>query len=91
MLSDRNTPARCLALAVLTCALLAGQPLSAQDDHAVALVAEADTYLRLGHPNQTQGSASFLRIRSSGNNRALVHFDQERIEAIVAGGSLVTA
>ncbi|MCP4574558.1 MAG: DNRLRE domain-containing protein, partial [bacterium] len=77
---------------MLTCALLAGQPLAAQGDpHAVALVADADTYLRLGHPNQTQGNGSYLRIRSSGNNRALVHFDQERIEAIVAGGSLVTA
>ncbi|MCP4654207.1 MAG: DNRLRE domain-containing protein, partial [bacterium] len=67
-------------------------PLAAQGDpHAVALVADADTCLRLGHPNQNQGSASYLRIRSSGNNRALVHFDQERIEAIIAGGSLVTA
>ncbi|MCP4655119.1 MAG: hypothetical protein GY856_06825, partial [bacterium] len=77
--------------AVLTCALLAGQPLAAQGDHAVALVADADAYLRQGHPNRNQGSESYLRIRSSGKNRALVHFDQERIEAIGASGSLVTA
>lgn len=55
------------------------------------LVARADTYLKQGQSNQNQGSAAFLRIQQSGNNRALVRFDQAEIAAQVEGGSLVSA
>ncbi|HEY2292365.1 MAG TPA: DNRLRE domain-containing protein, partial [Thermoanaerobaculia bacterium] len=51
----------------------------------------ADTYLRSGSPNQNQGSDTFLRIQSSGNNRSLVRFDSAAITAAVGNGSLASA
>lgn len=50
-----------------------------------------DTYLRQGHPNQSQGADSFLRIRKSGKNRALLRCEQSAIVAAAAGRSLVSA
>jgi len=57
----------------------------------VTLEAEADSYLVNGGANQNQGGESFLRVRSSGKNRALVRFDQGEIAGAVGSGTLVTA
>ena len=57
----------------------------------VTLQSVADTYLRSGSPNQNQGSDTFLRIQSSGNNRSLVRFDSAAITAAVGNGSLASA
>ena len=55
------------------------------------LTAIADSYLRQGQPNQNQGGESLLRVRQSGNNRALVRFDASELAAIVGTGSVLAA
>ncbi len=57
----------------------------------VTVYATSDSYLKQGTPNQNLGGESFLRIRSSGPNRALVRFDPAQIAAALAGGTLVSA
>lgn len=85
----------------LTVALVAcGQ--SGQEQHSpsalthaqtltMTLVASADTYLRQGSPNQNQGTETIVQVRDSGNNRALVRFDQAEIAAGIGSGTLVSA
>ncbi|MDX1394763.1 MAG: DNRLRE domain-containing protein [Gemmatimonadota bacterium] len=51
----------------------------------------ADTYLKQGSPNKNQGSEAFLRIRQSGKNRALVHWDQAAMQTAVGDGYLLSA
>lgn len=48
----------------------------------VILPVSADTYLRRGAPNRNQGDEGILRIRSSGNNRALVAVDAAALAAL---------
>jgi hypothetical protein len=50
-----------------------------------------DTHLRQGSPNKALGSEVFLRIQASGNNRALVAFDQAEIEQSVGSATLTSA
>ncbi len=51
--------------------------------HRLTLPVVADTYLRDGAPNQSQGTDTLLRIRSSRKNRALVRFDLAGVEDLV--------
>lgn len=53
-----------------------------------ALLPLADTYLRQGAPNRSQGADPILRLQASGNNRALVRFDRVAIAAAVGAGTL---
>jgi hypothetical protein len=53
--------------------------------------AVADTYLRSGASNTNEGGSSFVRVRASGDNRALVRFDQSALEAAAANGTVVSA
>jgi len=46
------------------------------------LVAGSDTYLKRGTPNKNQGTEEILRIRSSGNNRALIAVDDAELSGI---------
>lgn len=56
------------------------------------LSSNGDTYLRGGGgSNANEGASTFLRIQSTGTNRALVRFDQGAIAAAVAGGTLTSA
>ena len=57
----------------------------------VTVPASADTYLRSGAPDTNEGGSSFLRMRASGDNRALVRFDQAALEQAVGSGTLVSA
>jgi hypothetical protein len=70
-------------------ALLVGSAAGATE--AVTLLPSADTYLRSGAPDTNEGGASFLRVRASGDNRALVRFDQAALVAAVGSGTLVSA
>ena len=76
-----------IALVVAVSLLL---PLTA---HAqlVPLAPSADTYLRSGSANQNQGADGFLRLQSSGNNRALLRVPTADLTAAVGTGRLVTA
>ena len=63
-------------------------PLAAQ---TASLPVAADTYLRSGSANQSQGSDSFLRLQSSGNNRALLSVSTSDLVQTVGSGRLVSA
>jgi hypothetical protein len=69
--------------------LLDGSASGAND--AVTLAASADTYVRSGAPDTNEGSSSFLRVRASGGNRAVVRFDQAELLAAVGSGTLLSA
>ena len=76
-------------IGLLVAALLAAAlPLGAQP---FTLAAAADTYLRSGSANQNQGADGFLRLQSSGNNRALLRVSTADLTAAVGTGRLVTA
>jgi hypothetical protein len=56
------------------------------------LDASADSYLRGGGAENTnEGASTFLRVQRTGNNRALVRFDQATIAGAVSGGTLQAA
>jgi predicted ribosomally synthesized peptide with SipW-like signal peptide len=50
-----------------------------------------DTYLRSGAKNTNEGASPFMRIQSSGNNRALVQFNQDDINSAVNGQTVYSA
>jgi hypothetical protein len=51
----------------------------------------ADSYIKSGSQNENEGASSFLRIQSSGHNRALVKFDQSQIQQAVGSSQNYTA
>lgn len=79
-------------VAMLAAALLVIPVSSAQSAaETTTLGVSGDTYLRSGVPNTNEGGSSFLRVRASGDNRALVRFDQAALVATVGSGTLVSA
>lgn len=75
-----------ISLIALTVSILASAPVSAV---VVTLTPSADTYIRTG--NQNFGGDAFLRLRSTGNHRTMVRFDQGAITSAVGGGILQSA
>lgn len=57
----------------------------------IAINPTADTYVRSGHANQNEGSSPFMRIQASGNNRALVRFDQSEIQSAIGNSTILSA
>jgi len=57
---------------------------------SVAIEAEADTFIRFGRENTTEGADPVLRIRDPAN-RVLVRFSQAAIEDAVRGRVLESA
>jgi hypothetical protein len=82
------TPRRLVAFIALSLALTVSTVARAQ---TVTLAPIGDTYLRSGSANQNQGSDTILRVQQSGNNRALVRFDQAAIVTTVGSGTLASA
>lgn len=74
----------CALLAAAT--MLAASPLSAV---TTILSPSADTFVDSG--NRNFGIETFLRVRPSGRNRALIRFDQAAIGAALSSGVLVSA
>ncbi len=58
---------------------------------SVTLPLAADTYLRSGSPNQNQGTEPILRLRASGNNRALLRLDSAAVATAVESGTVTSA
>src|SRR6266496_3547521 len=58
---------------------------------AASFDATADTYVRSGADNTNEGAATFMRLQASGDNRALVRFDQAAMQAFIDGGAVVSA
>jgi RHS repeat-associated protein len=57
----------------------------------VTLGMRYDTYLQSGSPNQNQGAETILRVRSSGNNRALVVPDTAELFTVLGEEPLFSA
>jgi hypothetical protein len=57
----------------------------------VTFNAAADTHVRSGQGNHNYGGSNFMRLQSSGDNRALVRFDQGAIAASVGNGTILSA
>ena len=53
--------------------------------------AEKDSFLRKGNPNRNEGVNEILQIRESGNNRALVQFNQTSINDLVGTSTIQNA
>lgn len=51
----------------------------------------ADTYLRMGPPNQNQGNEPRLRVRQGGRNRALAKVDPAYVASLLAGATVRSA
>ena len=51
----------------------------------------ADTYLKQGSANKNQGAEAFVRLQSSGKNRALLRFDTAAIASAVGSSQLLGA
>lgn len=51
----------------------------------------ADAYIKDGSQNENEGASTFLRIQSSGHNRALVDFDEQAIKNAVGNDPDYTA
>ncbi|MEM9728170.1 MAG: DNRLRE domain-containing protein [Myxococcota bacterium] len=58
---------------------------------SIDFTTSGDTYLRDGSPNKNQGDETFLRVRKSGKNRALLQFDQVALENALAGQGVAAA
>lgn len=78
-----------LCVVAVELSLVVGSATGATD--AVTLPASADTYIRSGAPDTNEGGSTFLRLRASGDNRALVRFDQAVLVQTVGSGNLVSA
>lgn len=75
----------------LVSASISAPSLASSGDNAETLLASADAFVRAGDPNANQGARSYLRISTTGNNRALVRFDQSQLVAVIGTGKLVSA
>lgn len=51
----------------------------------------ADTYVRSGQSNRNHGAGQYMQIQASGDNRALVKFNQPAIAAAVGSGTVLSA
>jgi len=54
----------------------------------VTFTSSADTNVRSGQGNRNYGGGDFMRIQSSGDNRALVQFDQGQLQSSISGAVL---
>ncbi|HEX4966359.1 MAG TPA: DNRLRE domain-containing protein [Thermoanaerobaculia bacterium] len=59
--------------------------------HVVTLQTVGDTYVRKGDANKNFGSEPILRVRESGQNRALVQFDGVSLANTLRGATVVSA
>jgi N-acetylneuraminic acid mutarotase len=55
------------------------------DPVTVTFDASEDTYVRSGQGNRNFGSGIFMRVQPSGDNRALVKFDQNAMQSTISG------
>jgi hypothetical protein len=68
-----------------------GGPATLAEQQTATLEVSADTYLRSGNDNTNEGAATFLQVRSSGNNRALVAVDATALDELIGGGEIISA
>jgi hypothetical protein len=71
--------------------VLSTNPGMSTDPLTISFGALADTYIRSGNSNRNHGAATAMQVRSSGDNRALVRFEQSAISSAVGGGTVLSA
>ncbi|NKB86595.1 MAG: DNRLRE domain-containing protein [Acidobacteria bacterium] len=64
-----------------------GEPIPAE----MSFTSSGDTYLKQGQPNKNQGTETILRVRKSGKNRGLVHFDAAALGSELLGRNVTSA
>lgn len=70
--------------------LALAEPTTASSLQA-AFDASSDTYVQGGSANRNNGGAQLMQVRSNGNNRALVRFDQAAMQAAVGNATVLGA
>ncbi len=61
------------------------------NQNSITLTPSADTWIKKDYPNENEGLSTFLRLKSTGKNRALVKFDQSQIQAAVGSSTISNA
>ena len=91
--AKRRLPRALIAAVYISALILPTAVVGATSEatEVAVLTAAGDTYLRSGAPDTNEGDSSFLRLRASGDNRALVRFDQSALQAAVGSQTLVSA
>jgi hypothetical protein len=80
-----------VAVLLILASALTGSPTARAVASSATLAAAADTYVRQGQNDTNEGASPFLRVRDSGNNRALVRFDQADLEGAIGMGAPTSA
>jgi hypothetical protein len=65
--------------------------ITVQEPVTVSFGASADTYLQSGQANRNKGGGEYVQIQSSGNNRALLRFDQNELQNEIEDGEIISA
>lgn len=65
--------------------------LTSPEPETINLSPIADTYIRSGQPNRNHGSDTEMQLRSSGDNRTLLRFDQDALEGSIGNGTILSA
>lgn len=55
------------------------------------LPASADNHVRSGQDHRNYGALEYMRLQASGDNRSLIKFDENAIEAAIGNGTLTSA
>ncbi len=76
---------------IINTGLIGTQGVALQFSPSATLAAVEDSILRKGNSNRNEGANPRLRVRASGNNRALVAFDSAAIDAFLNAASLTGA
>lgn len=66
-------------------------PTATPTPSTTTLIPTADSYIKQGSQNENEGASTFLRLQSSGHNRAVVKFDESQIQQAVGNSQNYTA
>lgn len=66
-------------------------PTATPTPSTTTLIPTADSYIKQGSQNENEGASTFLRLQSSGHNRAVVKFDESQIQQAVGNSQSYTA
>lgn len=66
-------------------------PNAGADEPSASLTPVADTFVRQSNSNTNEGASTFLRVRATDDNRALIRFDEAAIQDAIGAETLLTA
>ncbi|HEX8763286.1 MAG TPA: DNRLRE domain-containing protein [Candidatus Saccharimonadales bacterium] len=68
-----------------------GKSFAPPEPLTITLDSQADTHVRSGQSDRNYGTVPYIRVQSAGDNRGLVRFDQDAMQAAVGNGNVVSA